>query len=68
MFDGVVLGIIIATVAGVLKDAVMERLKRKELECCVAPGEKVVSYDATVIVGENGDVLWIDNKHGIKTL
>ena len=63
--DGAILGIFMATFAGQIKSAMEKHWLRKEIECYIAPGEKVASYNATVIIGENGDISWIDNNHGV---
>lgn len=62
-----VLGILAATFAFIVSHYIKQYLHHKYIEDVMRPDEKVASYDATILITDDGKFSgWIDNKREIK--
>ena len=71
MYDGV-LGVIVGAVAfmigNIIGNAICAAAWRRFVEDVKTPDETVLSYDATVLMNERGQLSWIDNRGGVKKI
>lgn len=71
MHDGI-LGVIVGAVAfmmgNIIGSAICAAAWRRDVEDIKTPTETVLSYDATVLMNERGQLSWIDNRGGVKKI
>ena len=71
MYDGI-LGVIVGAVAfmvgSIIGNAINAAAWRRDVEDVKTPAETVLSYDATVLIDERGQLSWIDNRGGVKKM
>ena len=71
MYDGI-LGVIVGAVAfmvgSIIGNAISAAAWRRDVEDIKTPAETVLSYDATVLINERGQLSWIDNQSGVKKI
>jgi hypothetical protein len=65
---GVIVGAVAFMVGSIIGNAICAAAWRRFVEDVKTPAETVLSYDATVLMNERGQLSWIDNRGGVKKI
>lgn len=65
---GVIVGAVAFMVGSIIGNAISAAAWRRFVEDVKTPAETVLSYDATVLMNERGQLSWIDNRGGVKKI